>query len=487
MIEKTTVAVVKTGCYEYPRGAQGFRPGIKYPEYTGEVAPQENRIYEGVREAIHLLGLDKAHYGTPEWNPFGEFIKPGMRVLIKPNLVMESNSNPDGGTDCLYTQPSVVAPVVDYVVLALKQTGTIVIGDAPMQRCDFEQLSEQSGYRELVEYYRAKGVDISLVDFRGTSCRVEDGVHIFESKPGADGTVIDLGMHSAFAQEDPKKLNRMRVTNYDPRLLQSHHSTSGHEYEISNYVLEADVIINMPKPKTHRKAGVTLSLKNFIGANVYKEFLPHHTMGSPSQGGDEYARKSFIHALRSRMCDKICICEAENRYNSIQFYRRVVRVCTILLRLFHNRYSEGSWYGNHTISRTIADINKLVYYAGKDGVLQDAPVRSVFIIADMIVAGEKEGPLAPSPKNVGIIAAGFNPVCFDEAIASLMGMDIHQIPTLQSVRAINDLYKLVNSDQQPIFVSNDSALNEKHLQDLRQKDLLHFIPTDGWKGHIEKA
>ena len=37
------------------------------------------------------------------------------------------------------------------------------------------------------------------------------------------------------------------------------------EYCISEACLEADVIINLPKPKTHRKAGFTGALKNMIG------------------------------------------------------------------------------------------------------------------------------------------------------------------------------------------------------------------------------
>ncbi len=486
MKKNERVSVIKTDCFCYPCGVENFRPSVQYPEYTGALSERGNRIYDGVREALYFLGLDADHFGTPAWNPLEEFIKPGMCVLIKPNLVMDTNAHPEGGTDCLYTQPSVVAPMIDYVLLALKGKGKIVIGDAPMQRCDFDNLVETSGYQELVEDYRARGIDIALVDMRGSSCQIENGVHISQAKKNANGTVIDLGEHSEFCYVAPEKLKRMRVTNYDPRRLQSHHQAQRHEYEISNYVLEADVIINMPKPKTHRKAGVTISLKNFVGVNVRKEFLPHHTMGASSQGGDEYDRKNAIHMLRSRMWDRICICEAERRYGTLWFYRGLSKVCSILLRLQHNRYSEGSWYGNRTISRTIADINKLVYYARKDGTLQDTSSRTVLIVADMIVSGEKEGPLAPSPKNVGIIAAGLNPVCFDEAIASLMGMDIDKIPTISTVRKIQDQYKLVENGVEPIFASNDPRFDGKRIQDLQREDLLHFVPTDGWKDHIER-
>ena len=35
------------------------------------------------------------------------------------------------------------------------------------------------------------------------------------------------------------------------------------EYCISNTILDADVIINIPKLKTHKKAGITVCLKKF--------------------------------------------------------------------------------------------------------------------------------------------------------------------------------------------------------------------------------
>ena len=69
--------------------------------------------------------------------------------------------------------------------------------------------------------------------------------------------------------------------------------------------LEADVIINLPKLKTHQKAGITCALKNLIGINGNKEYLPHHRIGGFELGGDCYPGSSdlkraleFIHDRR---------------------------------------------------------------------------------------------------------------------------------------------------------------------------------------------
>ena len=156
---ETLIALAKTNDYSYPDKNYLFRPSKKYPEYKyNDMSECVNNVYEAVRESFRLLGLDKEKYNTPYWNPMGEFIKPGDNVLLKPNLVMHKNLNKSGGEICLYTQPSVVAAVVDYVIIALNGKGKIIIGDAPMQECDFDYLLKDSGYDLLIDYYKEKNL-----------------------------------------------------------------------------------------------------------------------------------------------------------------------------------------------------------------------------------------------------------------------------------------------------------------------------------------
>ena len=361
-----------------------------------------------------------------------------------------------------------------------------MIGDAPLQECNFNKLLEESGYKLLAEYYKNNGIDIEIVDFRQLKSMVRMGVHIAEINETVSGTIVDLKDTSEFFVKDGDALSKMRVTNYDPRVLVEHHNLDKHEYFISNYVLNADVIINLPKPKTHRKAGATIALKNFVGANIRKEYLPHHTMGARADGGDEYARKSHIHTLRSRCLDEKNICEAEHRYNKARLLYYGCRLLSLMLKLKRDTYREGSWYGNDTVNRTIADLNKIIYHADRNGRMQDEPVRNIFIVADMIISGEKEGPLAPSPKDAGLIAAGVNPVCFDEAIATLMGFDMKKIPSLVTARNIRGKYRLTENDDEPLIVSNYNAWDHKKPSEISKQDLLNFHPTSGWINHIER-
>ena len=477
------VAIYKSDNYKYPRT---FRPSEKYPEYRFEdISAEDNKVYHSVRECFRMLGLDAERFGSPEWNPLGEYVNPGDNVLIKPNLVMDVNFNKQGGTDCLYTNPSVVAVVIDYVVIALNGTGRIVVGDAPMQECNFENLCTTSRYGDLIDYYKKKELDIELVDFRELTSVVSHGVYKSTVKDDAKGRIVNIGKESEFYGAEPLQEERVRITNYDPRILPKHHSGETQEYYVSQYVLDADVIINMPKPKSHRKAGITGALKNFVGANVRKEFLPHHTQGSQAEGGDEYLNKNLIRKVQSKLLDKRNIQRAEKRYKMAAFTQYIIRGFGIALKMTNNKYMEGSWYGNHTISRTICDLNKIVFYADKEGVMQFSKQRRMFIVGDMIVSGEKEGPVNPSPKNVGIIAMADSPLQFDEAVATIMGFDIKKIPTFSTVRGYKGKFMYHENGAESEIISNDVMFNRKKLGDFRYCDTLQFEPTSGWKDHIE--
>lgn len=73
----------------YPQSAP-YHPSQAYPEYPfpNHIAGEENAVYDGVRELLHQLGYDKGHYGTKAWNPLGWLIQPGMKVVLKPNFVL---------------------------------------------------------------------------------------------------------------------------------------------------------------------------------------------------------------------------------------------------------------------------------------------------------------------------------------------------------------------------------------------------------------
>ena len=475
------ICIVKKNISSYPSKKYVFRPSVNYPEYLykEDISLENNPVYEMVRQGLEMMGFDEEKIGTSEWNPMGEIIKPGDCVLIKPNMVLHKNGS-GCGTDCLFTHPSLVAAMIDYIVIALQGKGRIIVGDAPLQECVFETLTENSGYRQMIEFYQGKGVDVSLVDFRNVKTYEKDGVHFLQSEEGENGIVVKLNRESAFSDIDEKRMQNLRITNYDPRILQKHHRKDVHEYNVSQYVLEADVIINMPKPKTHWKAGVTIALKNLVGINANKEFLPHHTLGSKEEGGDAYLRENPLLKMANEVLDiknqlvhdretDLAI-EAEKLYQALHEKGKIQA---------GEEYWEGSWYGNDTIWRTILDLNRILYYADKTGKMTDKIQRRQFIVGDMVVSGEKEGPLEPTPVYPGVIVMGENPLKFDRTVCSLMGFDYRKIPLLNSEELFDANYPVADRNGASIY-SNNKLWHEKSMDEIREEHSLCFQPTLGW-------
>ncbi len=488
MVSDNYVGILYIEKKEYPKREQvpfWFRPCCVLPEFEGtgfDEISKENHIYEGIRDLFKLYEMDLEHFGTVDWNPLGEIIRPGETVLLKPNLVMDHNQS-NGGTDCLYTQAAVTAPVIDYVIKAVGSTGKIIVGDAPMQECNFEKLVEDSGYSELIQYYKSKKVNIEIVDFRGLVTDVSGtGMtrtqHIRED---VEGVVVDLKNESAFATYDDQHLERMRITNYNPLRLKSHHSSGKHEYNIAKKVLEADVIINLPKPKTHRKAGYTAAMKNIVGINVRKEYLPHHSNGSIKEGGDEHKKKSLFRNLGNILMDRKNVLESEGKYAVSRVFWLVAHGMIFLTSKLQHDVREGNWCGNNTISKTIVDLNRIVNYCDKTGKLSDQSRRTIFTIADMVVSGEKEGPVAPSPKPIGALVIAKNSFAADCVIGTMMGADIERMPFITDTKNMNTHYNLMPLAGPIKVLSNSQNLNQKNLNFIEDSEKWHFIPVVGWK------
>ena len=483
------ICIIREKNASYPDKDTLFRPSNTYPEnpFCEEVAVKENKVYDMVRRALFSFGLDIEHYEQPSWNPLGVYIKPNDSVLIKPNLVYHDNG--ERGTKCLYTHPSVVAAIIDYVIIALKSTGNIIVADAPLQECDFNKLVDDSGYKELIKFYQNKKVNIKLVDMRNNCTQVVAGILFPQEgrEPKNKGVQINLGNESAFSQLDEKRMRNFRVTDFDPRILQEHHTVDKHEYLIAQEVINADVVINIPKPKTHRKAGITAALKNLIGINASKEYLPHHTNGSAEEGGDAYKYQDSRLNKANDLLDKRNLAIADKNYQMAkEFFDEYDTIVSCEEK--KQRYWEGSWYGNDTIWRTVSDLNKILYYSDKNGHIQDKIQRKVIIISDMVIAGHQEGPLAPSPINSGVIAVADHPLVHDRAICSIMGFDYEKIPSTKATELKRGKCTLSCNENIKI-ISNCREWNESTLSDIRDKYSLGFVPSKGWEivlGNKEK-
>jgi uncharacterized protein (DUF362 family) len=403
-----------------------------------------------LRSLLIQAGLDRSNYGSKEWNPLGPVIKKGDKVVVKPNWVHHSNSS-GKGLDCLVTHTSVIEAILHYVAKARPQC--IVVGDAPIQGCDFKALMADCHVPRMVERFIANGVSIALKDFRRTILQSEKlGSQAQEEcRPIEDYILFDLGCESSLeAITNPK--SEFRVTMYNPDLLKGTHGPGKHQYLIARDVIEGDVVINVPKLKTHKKACITGALKNLVGINGHKEYLPHHRKGNPQKGGDCYPERSHVKALVEKLLD------ATNRASgrlSRPLLANAAQAGMAVGKIFKldDNY-EGSWRGNDTVWRMTLDLQRILHYGRGDGTLADSPQRMVLTITDAIIAGEGEGPLSPTPVELGMMTFGINTAAVEWINSLLMGFSPDRIPLTREAFT-SHRYELANFLPQSICVYVD--------------------------------
>src|SRR5215475_12317106 len=86
-----------------------------------------------VSEALARMG-EMLGWADGERGPLGQVIERGAKVVIKPNFVMHENGGP-WGMPPLLTHQSVVRAATEAALHA--DPSEVVIGDAPIQGCDF--------------------------------------------------------------------------------------------------------------------------------------------------------------------------------------------------------------------------------------------------------------------------------------------------------------------------------------------------------------
>jgi uncharacterized protein (DUF362 family) len=461
-----------------------FLPDEAFPELRTLATGGTNPVFRAVRSLFVCSGYDAAHVGTEDWNPLGDLVAPGQTVLLKPNLVLHRSQRSDADYFSVVTHPALIRAVSAYVTIALRGRGRLLIGDAPLSSCDFSALRVNLHLDAAAEAARSTGVDAEVLDFRlYTMDKDERGVITprRNERPGDDHLVVHMGSASSLARYDAE-CPRYRVTEYDGRGMNSSHHAGLHDYCIHRSVLEADVIISLPKVKTHHKAGLTCALKNYIGINGAKDWLPHHRKGSIREGGDEYrepcVRKRIISGswdlrwrLRSRMLQRLLLIGERAVY------------ATQRLKPFPDPFWEGSWWGNATISRTTIDLNRLALYADRVGALQAVPQRKLYYIVDGILCGEGEGPMGATPKRCGFLLTGSNALAVDATVATLMGYAPSAIDTMRVAREPHDLPLTADAGNTVrIHMADGSTLD---VADLRSRIGYRFIPPHGWIGQCE--
>jgi uncharacterized protein (DUF362 family) len=488
MKNENYVGIVKAKTVSYPQEAP-FHPSEQFPEYRfREISIEPNKVYTAVRKLFKTLLLDKDNYGLKEWNPLGEIISPGDRVVIKPNFVMDRHYT-NGDYNSVVTHGSVIRAVMDYIAIALQFEGQIVIADAPMIDNDFNRIVQYTGIEGIIDFYARQGLAVKLYDLRVENVEMHDGLIVRRFKLPGDPKgyiTIDLASNSEFASVAHLH-KKYRGSDYDSNETAKYHDDKVNKYLLSRTVLESDVFINMPKLKTHKKIGVTLNLKNLIGINGDKNWIPHYRVGSPKHNGDEYAMANALRHMESLLKDRFkekafALAESESKVGLYVARKLRGMQKAIVEHTGLTKIRAGGWYGNDTIWRSVLDLNKILLYADANGTMHETQQRKFFSIIDGIIGGEGDGPIITKAKPCGALVGGFNPLAVDICTTRLMGFDYRKFAQFMNALKLKKYPLMTCTLDEIICLSNHQA-----WCDILQKcdDLLYFEPATGWAGKIE--
>lgn len=422
-------------------------------------------------------------------------IKPGDRVVIKPNWVSDNHIY---GYDIFstITHPAMLRAVIDLTHEALDGKGQIIIADSPQWDCDFNKLLALSKIPQLCDYYwRKLHFRVQVRDLRQVCClshedyiKSSDRIQLPGDPEGY--AVVDMGLDSAF--EGMPHVELLYGADYDRQETIKHHNAKRHEYLLSKTILGSDVVIHVPKYKVHKKVGVTLNGKGMVGINGNKNWVAHYRIGSPSQGGDEFPDNEPASAKRKAravrfLIDRLIASKlpfGEEIFDSLRSTYKRIKPLLGLSNSPRLSVEAGNWFGNDTAWRMTADLARIVIYADCEGKIQNSPQRRFFSVIDGIISGEKEGPLAPTPKHCGVLLAGDNLLAVDIVGTRLMGFDWQKVKYLRWLVERHPILMSIKHPQSDIEIRSNISSWDSLMINYETPDL-NFEPHPGWKGHIE--
>ena len=420
--------------------------------------------------------------------PFLDFIeiKSNDIVVLKPNLVKESKISDINEWQSVITSSFLIKNVTEYICKRLSSTGKIYICDAPQTDSSFSEITKKLGLYKLANELSVKyNVSIEIIDLRNEEWINEKGIIVKRNILNGDPNgkiIINLNKNSLFYKH--KGEGRYYGADYNYKVVNSHHKGEIQEYLICATPIIADVFISLPKLKTHKKTGVTLNVKNLVGINADKNWLPHHTFGFPCTGGDEFPNISIqrkIENIFSKIIKKISV---KIPYKGTKILQLLKKDAEKIFGSNNNTIRSGNWYGNDTTWRMAIDLNRCLLYGNPDGSLRINNPKRYYSVIDGIIGMEGSGPMDGNPKECGVFISGSDPVSVDAVAATIMGFDWEKLPIIRE-SFYQKMYPITTVDPKKINVVSELNDWNGSLEQLKNKKHFDFKPHFGWCNHIE--
>lgn len=415
---------------------------------------------------------------------------PKRLAVVKPNWIQESHQTIADCWEPVITHPTLIAAVIAELAGAMGGAGTIALCDAPHTHANFDAILARGNLPQRLDAIRAHypALRIEVIDLRREVWVTRDDVVVARRPNPHDPrgyARVDLGRDSLFYRHRGE--GHYYGADYDVGEVNRHHQGSLHEYLIAGTPMACDLFVNLPKMKTHKKTGVTCCLKNLVGINGDKNWLPHHTEGGPQYGGDEFPDEGPAQAIEralKRMGRNLAL-----RIPGIGpwLFRMMRKAGMRALGDSAVTLRNGNWSGNDTCWRMALDLNRALLYADMDGAWREAGSAKRYVaIVDGIVGGEGNGPVSPDAVASGLVLSGVNPAAVDAAVCRVMGFDPARIPI---VRHAFDAHPLPIADggMDAVRVLDERGGGEIALDAVAPAKAGGFTPHFGWMQLREDA
>jgi len=414
------------------------------------------------------------------------------RIIIKPNWVLHE-TDPAFPIAALVTDARVIEATVDACLKVFRDAESILVGDCPLQWADWPLMCRQSGLQPLIDRLsKSSNNNVTFRDLRKEVFRRDENNFLLpansEHGDPRGYREIELGTRSHL-EEISDQAEKFAVNDYSAAVTSSNHRKGSHRYLVSQSVLDADLIINLPKWKSHQKSGITGALKNLVGINSDKAYLPHFRKGAPKWGGDEYRDEHrWLYFAQTTLREKF------QKQSSLAYkllkpgWELLKHVRGIETRLDTREASPenfyiagGAWHGNETIWRMIYDLNLIIRCADASGTLHETPQRQYFCIVDGLISGEGNGPLQPLPRQTDWLVFGDDPFAIDAALSWFMGFAPEKLPVIaRRTRFAGRGWGGFALDELAV------DLDGKRIRVAESEINFHFAPPPGWRKYIER-
>jgi hypothetical protein len=223
-----------------------------------------------------------------------------------------------------------------------------------------------------------------------------------------------------------------------------------------------------------------------VGVNTERNWLPHHTQGTPAQGGDQFPTSNWLRRTEFAVVRTLERASLRLPTAGPWLFRFAKNVARPVFGSTQHTARGGGWHGNDTLWRTVLDINRALMYGTADGQLHPQPSKRRFVLVDGIVGGQGMGPVFADPVRCGVIIAGANAVATDAVATEVMGFDFRRVPYIDEAFRLTQ-YPLARFAPDAIHVVSNVEAWTGPLDALRAAAPFAFEAPTGWRGRIERS